>query len=170
MHYDEIKKYYINKDSKFSGDIQKDYTKNIINLTPNFNKIKYIDQGLWDTKTQLKFFKPINDKYVSHSLIDGMTSQNYDLVGVDSIKSIMESNNHTHIDLLKLDIEGAEIKVLDQMLKDGILPTYLLVEFDLFLQKKDKNNDTNRILKELSKHYTTLKNDNYNITFKLNLS
>ena len=52
------------------------------------------------------------------------------------------------------------------MLDDNIYPKYLLVEFDLFLQNKDENNETHKIIKRLNKYYNVLKNDNYNITFK----
>lgn len=79
----------------------------------------------------------------------------------------MKKNNHTHIDLLKLDIEGAEINVLRQMLEDKIYPKYLLVEFDLFLKGKDKQ-DTQKIISSLKNYYTIVKNDRWNITFKLN--
>lgn len=165
-HYQEIKEYYKNKNTEiFSGDIQKDYHDSIKDLNINFNKINYSEKGLWDKKESLKFYKPTNEKYVSHSLIEGMTSREYDIVEVNSIKNIMESNNHKKIDLLKLDIEGAEIKVLKQMLDDHIFPTYLLVEFDLFLQKKDKDNETKKIINRLNTYYDILKNDNYNITF-----
>ena len=54
----------------------------------------------------------------------------------------MEENNHTYIDLLKLDIEGAEINLLNKMLDDKIYPTYVLCEFDLLLKNKDINQDT----------------------------
>ena len=49
----------------------------------------------------------------------------------------MNEYGHSKIDLLKLDIEGAEIEVLQQMLDDKIFPGYVLVEFDLLLKKKD---------------------------------
>ena len=53
----------------------------------------------------------------------------------------MNKFNHKHIDLLKLDIEGAEIKVLEQMFNDNIYPKYfkslwiysLILLFNLFL-------------------------------------
>jgi len=54
----------------------------------------------------------------------------------------MKQYGHTHIDLLKLDIEGAEIETVNQMLDDKIYPTYILIEFDLLLKNKDDNNDT----------------------------
>ena len=168
IHYEEIVRFY-NGDLNFfklSGDIQKDYFNHICKLKPNFEKIKYIDLGLWDEEKQLKFYKPVNPKYISHSLITGMTSNNYDLVNVNSIKNLMEKNNHTHIDLLKLDIEGAEIEVVNKMLDDEIYPSYLLIEFDLFLKKKDKNNRTKELIRRLERKYTIICNDNYNITFK----
>ncbi len=168
IHYEEIKKFY-GKELEFcklSGDIQKDYHKIIKDLNPNFDKIKFWDIGLWDEEKELKFYKPVNSKYISHSLIAGMTSTNYDLVNVNSIKNLMEKNNHNHIDLLKLDIEGAEIETVNQMLDDEIYPSYLLVEFDLLLKKKDKNNKTKTLIQRLKNNYTIICNDNYNITFK----
>jgi hypothetical protein len=78
----------------------------------------------------------------------------------------MEENNHDHIDLLKLDIEGAEIKVLENMLNHNIYPNYVLVEFDLFLKRKDTENSTQRIVQSiLDCNYNMLKNENCNITF-----
>lgn len=42
---------------------------------------------------------------------------------------IMKELGHDHIDLLKMDIEGAEYDVIDEMIKGDILPKYLLIEF-----------------------------------------
>lgn len=41
----------------------------------------------------------------------------------------MSSLGHDHIDLLKMDIEGFEYDVFDQMLELGISPRCILVEF-----------------------------------------
>ena len=46
----------------------------------------------------------------------------------------MENLGHTHIDILKIDIEGSEIVVLNKMLDDQIYPKYLCIEFDLKLK------------------------------------
>ena len=96
-----------------------------------------------------------------------MFGQNYDVVQVDSIKNIMEQHSHSHIDLLKLDIEGAEIETVNQMLDDKIYPTYVLIEFDLLLKNKDPNNITKQLIERMitKEDYKTLKNDNLNITF-----
>ena len=61
-----------------------------------------------------------------------MFGEHYDIVDVDTIKNIMNKYNHKQIDLLKLDIEGSEIDVLNNMLDDEIYPKYLCIEFDLF--------------------------------------
>ena len=52
------------------------------------------------------------------------------------------------------------------MLDDEIYPSYLLIEFDLLLKKKDKNNKTEALIQRLKNNYTIICNDNYNITFK----
>ena len=135
-------------------------------MKPNFDKINYLDIGIWNKKENLKFYKNKNPKYVSQSLINGMFSNNYEIVKTKTIKQIMKENNHNKIDLLKLDIEGSEIKVLEQMLKDEIYPKYLCIEFDLYIKRKDTNNGTKNIVnKLLNIGYKVLVNDKMNITF-----
>jgi FkbM family methyltransferase len=171
IHYNEIFSFYNNKDilNPFTGNIQKDYYSIISLLNPNLSKIKYIDCGLWNSRAQLKFYKQSNESYISQSLIENMFSNNYDIVNVDTLKNIMHKNNHNYIDFLKLDIEGAEINVLNNMLDDNIFPKYLCVEFDLLLKNKDYNNLTKQCISRLINNgYKILYNDNYNITFQHN--
>jgi len=165
-HYENLQKYYNNEEVTFTG-IQKDYIENIKNLKPNFNKFTYINLGLYNKKDTLKFYKQNNTNYVSQSLIPNMFGNNYDVVNVDTIKNLMNKLGHTRIDLLKLDIEGAEVLVLEQMLDDKIFPKYLCVEFDLMLKNKDPNNLTQKLIEKLQKiGYIILINNNLNVTFK----
>ena len=46
-----------------------------------------------------------------------------------TVSSMAEKNGHARIDLLKMDIEGAEYEVLDDLVANGPLPRQLLVEF-----------------------------------------
>lgn len=166
-HYEEVKKFYNNNNFKFTGNIQKDYIQNIKNLNIDFNKIIFLDMGLYNKKDLLKFYKQDNSNYVSQSLEINMFGNNYDVVKVDTIKNIMNQLNHNNIDLLKLDIEGSECDVLDKMLDDNILPKYLCIEFDLLLKNKDFNKKTEKIGQRLQSFgYKILKNDNLNITFE----
>lgn len=170
-HFQECKNYFLNNTNyKFTGNIQSDYYKNIKDENPNFDKIQYIDIGLWDKNDKIKFYKQTNKNNVSQSIIPNMFTDECDIIDVDSLKNIMQNLNHNYIDLLKLDIEGAEINVLNQMLDDNIFPKYLCVEFDLFLKKKDKTNLTKKLVNRLlQNNYTILINDKMNITFTRNI-
>lgn len=166
-HYDEVKKYFSDRNYRFTGGIQKDYYNEISNETPNLNKMKYLNLGLWNKKDHLKFYKQENENYVSQSLVDGMFGKKYDVIEVDNIKSIMNRFGHTKIDLLKLDIEGAENVVLENMLDDNIYPKYLCIEFDLLLKRKDPNNTTQKVVDRLlANNYKIVVNENLNITFE----
>jgi len=172
-HYNEVKHFYNDKSNfNFEGDIQKDYNEYIKILNPNFDNFKYINEGLWNKKDTLKFYKQSNEKYVSQSLIENMYGENYDLIQVNSIKNIMEQCNHKQIDLLKLDIEGAEIEVMNQMLDDKIYPKYVLIEFDLLIKNKDPEEKTKKLIERmlLKENYKILKNDYLNITFEYKIS
>lgn len=105
-HFEQVKDFYADKNNKITGNIQRDYYTKIKNLSPNFNKISFLEVGLWNCKQTCKFFRQSNTEYVSQSLIDGMFSSNHDMVQVDTLKNIMDTFHHKNIDLLKLDIEG----------------------------------------------------------------
>jgi hypothetical protein len=98
-----------------------------------------------------------------------MYSREFETVNVDSVKNIMTTLGHSHIDLLKMDIEGAEIVALTQMLADGVHPKYLCVEFDLFLKGRDNENKTSQIISKLqTAGYKMVENDGWNCLFVLN--
>ncbi len=165
-HFKKIKRFYTQEDYILSGGIQHDYIPIIKNLKPQLNSIVYHNVGLWDSEGSLKFYKQKNRNYVSQSLVENMFGDSYDIVDVKPLSKLMEENNHTAIDLLKLDIEGAEINVLNNMLDNKIYPRYLCVEFDLYLKKKDVNNETKTVISRLLQSgYKIIGNDNYNITF-----
>jgi FkbM family methyltransferase len=166
-HVDEVREFYNTKQWKFSGNIQADYKRHIEQLNVNFDKIKYINKGLWNSETTLRFYKQTNPSYVSQTLIPNMYGGDYDEVHTTTLRKIMDTYSLNNIDILKLDIEGSEIEVLNNMLDENIFPTYLLVEFDLKIKGKDSSNQTDAVLNRLSSvGYSILHNDNYNITFK----
>jgi len=167
-HYIETKLYFQDKvKNRFKGNIQPDYYTMIQDIDVSFDSFTYIPFGLWNKETTLKFYKQSNKDYVSQSIIDGMFTEEYDIIQTKTIQQIMKENNHTHIDLLKLDIEGAEIEVLHNMLDNAIYPTYLCIEFDLYLQRKDTTNKTKKLIDRLLETYSVVYNDNMNITFRL---
>jgi len=168
-HYENVQKYYNTYGYIFIENIQPDYINHICDLKPNFSKFTYLNKGLHNAKGTLKFYKQTNTSYVSQSLVPNMFGNEYDTVEVDTIKNIMSELGHTKIDLLKLDIEGSEVDVLEQMLDDNIYPKYLCIEFDLELKRKDYNNSTQKVVERLQQNgYKILINKNLNITFEYN--
>jgi len=76
------------------------------------------------TQTEMKMFLPKNSKFVSGSVIkssnsDHLDEGNYVMVKAMDLPRIMKMLNHDHIDLLKLDIEGAEFDVFKALLSNG---------------------------------------------------
>ena len=65
-----------------------------------------------------------------------------------TLRSIMKKLGHTKIDLIKLDVEGAEFAVLESMLGNGLLPEQILVEFHHRF-KDFSVKDVKRILRKL---------------------
>jgi FkbM family methyltransferase len=75
------------------------------------------------------FLPPENPAHVSHSMVARETSRPAIEVAVHRLGTIMKMLGHEQIDLLKMDIEGAEYGVLADMLTCGIPVKQLLVEF-----------------------------------------
>lgn len=95
-------------------------------------RYRFLPYGLWSEDTTLTFYAPEDPQNVSHSALAGMRrpgSASFS-APVRALPSIMRELGHDRIDLLKLDIEGAEYAVLSAMLAEGILPHVLCVDFD----------------------------------------
>jgi len=81
---------------------------------------------------------------------------------VRSLRSLMDELNHQAIDLLKLNIEGAEYEVLDSLHREGIYPTVLCVVFD----QPHSFFDTWRTFQRLHQiGYKTVSVESFNVTF-----
>jgi FkbM family methyltransferase len=90
----------------------------------------FLPFGLWQEDATMRFHPPADATHVSHSATEvrgsgpGFDAQCY------SLRTFTEKLGHRHIDLLKMDIEGAEGPVLDRLPALGILPGVICVEFD----------------------------------------
>jgi FkbM family methyltransferase len=78
----------------------------------------------------LKLYPPADARWVSYSSVAkaGRSDGAID-VAMRSITSLMAQLGHDRVDVLKLDIEGSEYEVIDQLLKNGAQIGHLLVEF-----------------------------------------
>lgn len=85
--------------------------------------------GLAEFDGRCAFVPPENPAHVSHSIVTRQSSRPAIEVPVHRLGTIMKVLGHEHIDLLKMDIEGAEYGVLADMLACRIPVKQLLVEF-----------------------------------------
>ena len=85
--------------------------------------------GVADFDGIAKFLPPVNPAHVSHSLVQRETPWPPIEVPVRRLCTLMNFLGHARIDLLKMDIEGAEYSVLDDLLSSSISVHQLLVEF-----------------------------------------
>ena len=86
--------------------------------------------GIWSRDEIVRFYALANEQHVSHSILNLQETETYFEADCRTLASLMSANGHTHIDLLKIDIEGAEYEVIANLRQDGIRPRILCVEFD----------------------------------------
>jgi FkbM family methyltransferase len=88
------------------------------------------DYGLATFDGKASFNPPENPDHISHTLLERpSTKANAILVPVKKLSTIMKELGHNQIDILKMDIEGAEYGVINDINKSDIRPGQILVEF-----------------------------------------
>jgi FkbM family methyltransferase len=84
------------------------------------------------------------------------------------LTSLMKQNGHTHIDLLKIDIEGCEYEVIDDILARKIRVRQLLADFDYgYVPGVKRSQAIRSILKLVSSGYKLVAHNAANHSFIL---
>lgn len=92
--------------------------------------LHFMDCGIADFNGTASFFPPAVKEHVSHSILRRPHNTGDAVeVPVKRLSTIMDELGHTRLDILKMDIEGAEYGVIDDMLKTSVRPPQILVEF-----------------------------------------
>jgi len=113
--------------------------------------------ALWVENTRLKFFAPSNPSGVSYSLINYQNDYSQETTHIEVASITLEAlfkKYHLHtVPLIKLDIEGAEIRVIRYMVEKSMYVRQLLVEFDEMNSPSDRSKqnveDTDRLLRHV---------------------
>ena len=118
-------------------------------LSKSFN---FIPVGLGSNDGEMEFFPPRKESSTHFSPID-----RYDNLGVETIKapvktlkSLAQEFGHQTIDLLKMDIEGAEYDVIDNLEEQGVEINQILIEFH-HMYKGISLDDTKNAIDKLRK-------------------
>ncbi len=96
----------------------------------DFRRLRFLPIGLADRDAELKFYLPQNPTYVSCSTANLQKTENYFTAKCFRLLSIMQQLGDDSIEMLKMDIEGAEYGVIQDIVATKLLPQLLLVEFD----------------------------------------
>ena len=150
-------------DNKRFGGGDSNYWKIILSHKIKEDNLILHEYGLSTQDGIVPFYFPINKQFVSCSISNLGRSNDYINIQTKSLNTIMKELNHSHIDLLKIDIENIECDVLEKMLNDKIYPTYLSVDFDLY--NHDKNKCINMVKKLLNNNYKIIRQNRQDISF-----
>jgi FkbM family methyltransferase len=85
--------------------------------------------GIADRDGVCSFLPPANPAHVSHTMIARESASPPLELPVKRMRSFLAELQHSRLDLLKMDIEGAEYTVIDDLVASGIVVKQLLVEF-----------------------------------------
>ena len=148
----------------------------IIFVDPTPNAIKYFDKyfdkkkfknsfvfykkALWNNEDKIKFFSSDSDKIISNSIANANNSKNFIEVPCITLDKIQKNLNFDNYSLIKIDIEGAELNVIRDLIKKKISTEVLLIEFDFLKQK-----NLISVLLELSKIFLEIKKTPYKLKY-----
>lgn len=87
--------------------------------------------GVADYDGVASFAPPKNPAHISHSLLESPGSDSAARVEfqVRRLATLMAELGHASLDVLKMDVEGAEYSVLDDLLRGSVRPRQILLEF-----------------------------------------
>jgi len=121
----------------------------------------YTKEGLWTEDTTLQFTLPDDPKHVSLRAGEYGSLQGTISLKVNTLSNFLASNGHSKVDILKIDIEGAEYDFLEQLLNTNYFPfDQLLVEFHYRFFEAGKEKHDRLLLKMFDQGFTILRNEN----------
>ncbi len=145
----------IGEDISFDLDIISDFKCSVYGFDPTPKSINWIKQqgssipkqfifsniGIGSESGLVDFYLPRNPNHVSGSLIKQthVSSENKIKIEIKTLANMAREFGHTHIDLLKIDIEGSEYSVINEIINSAVSIDQVLIEFhDRFLEDGHK--------------------------------
>jgi FkbM family methyltransferase len=126
-------------------------------------KLDLVPVGIWDRTGELRFYRDANPASSWSAAMARGTDPVLRRFPVTTVAELLQSVGETRLAVLKLDIEGAEHRVLRSIVKDNIRPDCLCVEFDD--QRLSKVLASVRLLRHYG--YALIQIENWNYTFTL---
>jgi len=166
----------LGEDITFDLEMTKHFECKVYGFDPTPKSIRYIESlqfnknfklikcALSDTCGVLQFNLPDNENLVSGSL-EKINSQNIIEVDSKDLQTICTELDIEKIDILKMDIEGSEYKVIRNMIENKIFPKQLLIEYHHFFDSISNNDTKESIRLLLDNGYELFHIDGYDYCF-----
>jgi len=131
----------------------------------DLSRFQFLDLGVWSEEKTMRFYSPKDKSHVSHSVVNLQKTEEYFEAHCVTLKSVCERIGTKEIDLLKMDIEGAEHEVLKSMAAEGPFAQVLCVEFDEIRNPLDDGYyeriaQSVEVLKKVGYHFVLLDESN----------
>jgi FkbM family methyltransferase len=94
-----------------------EHVKSLAAEGPQFH---FLPLGLWHSDETVKFFAPQDRRHVSHSIVNLQKTRDYFEAPCKRLSSVMRELGHDRVDLLKLNIEGAQYAVIESIIEDNV--------------------------------------------------
>jgi FkbM family methyltransferase len=135
----------VGEDISFDEQLIAAFGCTVYGFDPTPKSIKFIEEkgpiknytflpfGIADVDGVKRFFLPENPAYVSGTFLEKKTEDdagdNSLVVPVKKFSTIVKALGHNKIDVLKLDIEGSEYSILDDIFDSKVQIGQILIEF-----------------------------------------
>jgi FkbM family methyltransferase len=131
-------------------------------VAPDSDRFAFVPVGLWDKAEELRFYYPRDPALAACSVLNLQGSSEYFVAKVDTLRKLMDDFGDSHIDVLKIDIEGAEHRVIESFVSEGIRPAVLCIEYDQPVPFRDVLQSV-RLLQQAG--YRLVRIEDWNYTF-----
>lgn len=130
----------IGTDISFDISLIEKYNAEIYGFDPTPKSIEWLEQhklpknfhfynyGVGEINGMMDFYVPTEKNMVSGSISPNNNHQKIE-VEIKKFSTIVKSLNHNYIDIVKMDIEGAEYRIIDDILNPDITINQILIEF-----------------------------------------
>lgn len=138
-------------------------------VDPGDHRFRFVPVGLWHEPGELRFDAPDDPRDVSHSIanLQHTRPERACTAPVDSLSRIMATTGHDHVDLLKVDIEGAESTVRRHLLRTGPYPSVVCFEYD----QPQSTRALLRLLRLFRDHgYALVRRERWNFTLRRSIA
>ena len=144
----------IGQDISFDKSMIKKHTCTVFGFDPTPKSIqwvkdnvteknfKFYEFGIGEKTEKTTFFLPLNEMHVSGSYVQQSNVSEIRSVEVQmkSLFDIAKELGHDHINVLKMDIEGAEYDIIEGIINSNLKIDQILIEFhDRFFEEKLKS-------------------------------